>query len=85
MAICYTTCPTYGAGELANLTSMITSCNDAFAVLAVRMGLHVHLNHNMNKTNVLALKEFFRLQDLNGHLYPHEYVRNFEFLAGMIF
>jgi hypothetical protein len=82
MAICYTTRPTYGAGELANLTSMIT-CNDAFAVLAVRMGLHVHLNHNMNKTNVLALKEFVRLQDLNGHLYPHEYV--FEFLAGRIF
>ncbi|EFX67786.1 hypothetical protein DAPPUDRAFT_115168, partial [Daphnia pulex] len=33
MAICYTTCPTYGAGELTNLTSMIT-CNDTFAVLA---------------------------------------------------
>ncbi|EFX71789.1 hypothetical protein DAPPUDRAFT_326825 [Daphnia pulex] len=34
MVNCYKTYPTYGAGELANLTSMIT-CNDTFAVLAV--------------------------------------------------
>jgi dsRNA-specific ribonuclease len=74
----YKTYPTYGAEELANLTSMIT-CNGTFAVLAVKMGLHGHLNHNMNPSNVLALNEFVRRRNLNGHLYPHEYVRFWNF------
>jgi dsRNA-specific ribonuclease len=65
--------PNYNQGELSLLKSAIT-CNDTFAVIAVRTGLHLLFQHKLPAKQIVELQSFVAHQTKNNHLFFHEKV-----------
>ncbi|EFX64071.1 hypothetical protein DAPPUDRAFT_118569 [Daphnia pulex] len=63
--------PRYNQGQLSVLKSAIT-CNDTLAVIAVRSGLHLLLQHRLPEKQIEELRSFVDHQNKNQHLFSHE-------------
>jgi dsRNA-specific ribonuclease len=67
--------PRYNQGQLSVLKSAIT-CNDTLAVIAVRTGLHLLLQHRLPAKQIEELESFVDHQNKNQHLISLEKVSN---------
>ncbi|EFX74690.1 hypothetical protein DAPPUDRAFT_251609 [Daphnia pulex] len=63
--------PRYNQGQLSVLKSAIT-CNDTLAVIAVRTGLHLLLQHRLPAKQIEELESFVDHQNKNQHLFSLE-------------